>query len=176
MTILSCFLLAACGGPKADITVFIMPSQGTAVPEQMSTDLNKQLQQKMGAEKTVDLVTSPMYNIQKLIAEYAVASNGIIILPEQDLKGMAGQGGAMPLEDTFDQDTFKKGVFEAKVLVPDASGKEIEKTETHLYALPLNEMKLFKAVGYAPDDMYAIIPYNAPDRDLSFQTMKMLTE
>lgn len=56
------FILAGCGG-KDGFTVFIIDNQGN--PSGISEQLQTNLQQKLGEEPKVEIITSAMYDVQK---------------------------------------------------------------------------------------------------------------
>ncbi|WKL00738.1 hypothetical protein Q0F98_27780 [Paenibacillus amylolyticus] len=61
------FLLAGCGG-KDGFSIFIIDNQGN--PSVISEQLQANLQQKLGEEPKVEVITSAMYDVQKIMVEY----------------------------------------------------------------------------------------------------------
>ncbi|OPA76782.1 hypothetical protein BVG16_16570 [Paenibacillus selenitireducens] len=173
--LLGLVMLTGCG-KNPDMTIFMMPAANEVIPTEVTEQVQAQLQAKLGEEKTLQVNSSAMYNIQKLIAELAVSQNGIMVIQEQDMLNFANSEGCTPLEGTFDQEKYKKGFVEGTVSVKGADGKDQEKKEQHLYALPINEMKMFQTIGYKTDKLYAIIPSNAPNKELSMKVLQMMAE
>lgn len=175
MMLVTMGLLAGCGD-EADLTILLMPGQQQVIPQEVTDQVKAQLQQQLGSEKKVEVNASAMYSIQKLIAELAVGSNDMMVVPEEDMKNFAKNSGTTPLEDTFDKEKYKRGFVEGTVLVPDASGKDQEKKEEHLYAIPIHDMKMFKSIGFALENLFVIIPSNAPHPELAKQVLKSMVE
>lgn len=168
-------MLTGCG-KDPDMTIFMMPAANEVIPQEVTEQVETQIKAKLGEEKTLQVNTSAMYSLQKLIAELAVSENGIMVIQEQDVLSFAKNQGCTPLEGTFDQEKYKKGFVEGTVSVKGADGKDQEKQEQHLYALPIKEMKMFQTIGYTTDKLYAIIPSNAPNPELSMQVLKIMAE
>ena len=169
------FLLAGCGG-KDGFTIFIIDNQGN--PSVIGEQLQANLQQKLGEEPKVEVITSAMYDVQKMMVEYAAGSHDIFILPEADMKQYGSNGSNIPLDDTFDPEKYKRGVFEGGVLVEDGQGDDGTdmKQETHLYGIPLEDMQMFKDVEYAAQNLFATIPLSAANVEESKKVLKALTE
>lgn len=175
MIVVTMGLLAGCGD-KADLTILMMPGPQQVIPTEVTDQVKAQLQQQLGSEKKIEVNASAMYSIQKLIAELAVGTNDLIVLPEDDMKNFAKNSGTTPLEDIFDKEKYKRGFVEGTVFVKDASGKEQEKKEEHLYALPIHDMKMFKSIGFALENLFVIIPSNAPHPELAKEVLKSMAE
>lgn len=169
------FILAGCGG-KDGFTVFIIDNQGN--PSGISEQLQTNLQKKLGEEPKVEIITSAMYDVQKILVEYAAGSHDIFILPENDMKQYGQNGSNVPLDDTFDPKKYERGVFEGSVLVEKGKGDDGSdmKKETHLYGIPLEDMQMFKDVNYAPSNLFATIPLSAANIEESKKVLKALTE
>lgn len=169
------FLLAGCGG-KDGFTIFIIDNQGN--PSVISEQLQANLQQKLGEEPKVEVITSAMYDVQKIMVEYAAGGHDIFILPEADMKQYGSNGSNIPLDDTFDAEKYKRGVFEGGVLVEKGKGDDGSdiKTESHLYGIPLEDMQMFRDVDYAAQNLFATIPMSASNVEESKKVLKALTE
>ncbi|WP_440118072.1 hypothetical protein [Paenibacillus sp. QZ-Y1] len=169
------FLLAGCGG-KDGFTIFIIDNQGNA--SVISEKLQANLQQKLGEEPKVEVITSAMYDVQKIMVEYAAGEHDIFILPEADMKQYGNNGSNIPLDDTFDPEKYKRGVFDGGVLVEkgDGDGGSDIKKESHLYGIPLEDMQMFKDVDYAASNLFATIPVSAANVEESKKVLKALTE
>lgn len=169
------FLLAGCGG-KDGFTIFIIDNQGN--PSVIGEQLQANLQQKLGEEPKVEVITSAMYDVQKIMVEYAAGSHDIFILPEADMKQYGSNGSNISLDDTFDPEKYERGVFEGGVLVEDGQGDNGTdmKQETHLYGIPLEDMQMFKDVEYAAQNLFATIPLSAANVEESKKVLKALTE
>ncbi|MWC28993.1 hypothetical protein [Paenibacillus sp. MMS18-CY102] len=164
--LLTAVLLTGCGD-EADISVFVIPPKG--MPENLATKLQEELQPKLG-DKTIKVVGSPIYNAQKLLVEYIAGEHGVIALPKPDFEAMIGQGGGVPLEGIFDEKAYPDGVVDGVIL----KEKNEEVKEKHLFGIPLKQAGMFKEAGFPAEDMFLIIPANAPDVALSKQVIKEL--
>ncbi|EFM11620.1 hypothetical protein PaecuDRAFT_1226 [Paenibacillus curdlanolyticus YK9] len=164
--LLTVVLLTGCGD-EADVSVFIMAPNG--MPDKVTTDLQAELQPTLG-EKTIKVVGSPIYNAQKLLVEYIAGEHAVMALPKSDYEAMIGQGGGVPLEDIFDEKQYSEGVMVGTIL----KEKNAEVKEKHLFGIPLKQAGMFKKTGFAPEEMFLIIPTNAPDLALSKQVIKEL--
>ncbi|MCY9516682.1 hypothetical protein [Paenibacillus apiarius] len=166
-------LISGCGGPKADITVFMMPK--STVPSEMTQALKEELSKQFQGKFTVDAVASPMYNLQKLIVEYAAGDNGIVMLPEDDVKTMAMQGGHVVLDNYFDKEKYAAGVMDGVVYEKAEKGYNEYKGK-HLYALPADQMPLLKKLGIQEPGLFVTIPARTPNEELSVEVLKALAE
>ncbi|MNI07623.1 hypothetical protein D3C73_606330 [compost metagenome] len=163
-----CLLLVfivGCGGPKADISIFMMGPQG--IPSEVGDKLKTALETKLGPTPTIALNTSPMFSMEKMIVEIAAGENGIIVLPEDQFRSLAKQGGYISLDDVANPDDFKDGIVE----VTDEG-----KTETHLYGIHLETTKWMKDNGLNGKGLYAFIPANAKNQELAKQVLKSIAE
>lgn len=162
-------VLTGCGGgPKADISVFIITQQGLDMGkvEEMQSALQQQLR-----EKTVEVIVSPMFSMEKLIVETAAGGHGVFIVDEQPLKAFANQGAFTPLDDVFNPDDYPEGVVE--MTVPEG---ETERIVNGLFAIPVDQTEWFKQGGYSGETAYAYVPVNAPDPELGKQVLKAMVE
>src|SRR4051812_41431283 len=92
LTLVICSIgLSACGGPKADVPIFIMGDNG--IPSDFAQKLEESLKQQIGETPTISLNSSPIFSQEKMIVELAAGGNGIMILPEVQFQGIAQQGG-----------------------------------------------------------------------------------
>jgi len=163
------FVIAGCGGPKEDVSIFIMGDGG--FPTDLSADLKPKLQAKLGEKPTVSVNVSPMFSPEKMIVELAAGENGIIVLPGSQIKALANQGAFQSLEDTFDKTKYPNGVMEITI-----TEKEKETKKTGLYAIPMEQAKMFTDIGYTGKDLFAFIPVNAPNVEYAKQALKALVE
>ncbi|PZE20380.1 hypothetical protein [Paenibacillus xerothermodurans] len=160
-------VLAGCGGgPKADVIVFMMSSGG--IPAEAGDKLQADLQTKLGQSPTVQLVTTPIYSIEKLFVEIAAQQNGIIIIPTKDFQALGQQGGYVSLDDIAKREDFPEGVLELPV---DGGGKE-----THLYGIPLENTKWFTDTKLSGKDLVALVPVNAPNREQALKVMSIIAQ
>ncbi|WP_274363439.1 hypothetical protein [Paenibacillus thermotolerans] len=162
-------LLSGCGGgPKADVSVFII----TKAPLDMEkTDgMKAALQERMG-ENTVDVAVSPMFSIEKLIVELAAGGHGILIVDEEQFKAFANQGAFYSLEDTFDPAEYPEGVIDMTIKKGDT-----EQVVNGLYGMPVDRTDWLQSGGYAGGRAYAFIPLNAPNPELAKQALKAIVE
>lgn len=163
-------LLTGCGGPKYDVTVFILPATG--LPFELADKLEAGVKAKLGETPTLDIVSSPMYSVEKLIVEVAAGDHGVIIVPDQQFRSLGAQGGYVNLDKLAEEpgfpmtkDDLKKGIMEI-----DDNGKK----ETHLFAIPLEQSKLLKDAGISGKDLYAFIPVKAKNQENSMKVLRAL--
>lgn len=162
-------LLSGCGGgSKADVSVFII----TQAPLDMQKvdGMEAALQERMG-EKTVDVVVSPMFSLEKMIVELAAGGHGILIVNEEQFKALAGQGAFYSLEDTFDPAGYPEGVIDMTVTEGDT-----EQVVNGLFGMPVDETDWFRSGGYAGGRAFAFVPLNAPNPELAKQALKAIVE
>jgi hypothetical protein len=162
--LLAAVLLSGCGD-KADLSVFMIPETG--MPDSLTELIKTDLQQKMG-DKTVEVFGSPIYNPQKLIVEYIAGEHDVLVISKNDFVTLIGEGGGRPLDDLFKAEDYPDGVITGTVIKD--NDKEVQ--EKHLYGIPVKQAAMFKKVGFVPDDLFMIIPTNAPDLALAQQAMK----
>lgn len=158
--------LTACGGPKEDVSVFMMGPNG--FPSEAAQKLEVSLKAKVGEVPTVKLNTSPIFSLEKMIVELAAGGNGIFILGEEQFKGLSNQAGFVSLDDLINPADYPEGVIEIK-----EEGKEAQK---HLYGIPLTGNKWMKEQGFDGKGLYAFIPQNAPKMDEAKQVLKIIAQ
>jgi ABC-type glycerol-3-phosphate transport system substrate-binding protein len=158
-------VIAGCGGPKEDLTIFVMGPQG--VPAEVGDKLEASLVAKLGPTPTIGLNTSPMFSMEKMIVEIAAGENGIIVLGEEQWKALGNQGGYVSLDDVVNPDEHKDGVLTIT---------EEGKSETHVYGIHLVDTKWMKELELNGKGLFAFIPANAKNMELSKQVMKVIAE
>jgi ABC-type glycerol-3-phosphate transport system substrate-binding protein len=160
MAMLLCtLLLAACGGPKADVQIFMMTEQG--IEKEQADKLQQSLTATVGSSPSVILYASPVYSLQKLIVEIAAGENSIIVVPEEQFLAFAAQGGYVPLDELFEEGQYPEGVMENP-----------ETKERHLYGIPMHQTKWFADAGYKGKGIYAFIPQNSANIEQAKQVLK----
>ncbi|MDF2662189.1 MAG: hypothetical protein K0Q94_4980, partial [Paenibacillus sp.] len=92
-------LMTACGGPKADISVFMMFPQNS--PFNKQDELKNALQAKLGETPTVTFSVSPIFEPQKMIVELAAGDHGIFVLPKDQFDAFKQEDGMIDLGDTL---------------------------------------------------------------------------
>lgn len=161
-------LVSGCGGgPKADATIFIMTS--SSVPPEMTKALQDDLNKTFENKFTVQVVASPLYSIEKLFVEYAAGENSVMIIPEEDAKRMAPQGGHVRLDPYFDAKTYSEGVYEGSVY----EGKN-EHKGTFLFSLPAEQLPGLNKHGIKEKGLAVTIPSRTPDEARSVEIIKAL--
>ncbi|MGF7046674.1 ABC-type glycerol-3-phosphate transport system substrate-binding protein [Paenibacillus sp. DS2015] len=171
MIVLSAIImLTACGSDKADVSVFITDDKFD--PSQISEELNQILQEKMGEELKVKVTATPIFNLQKLMIEYATHDHDIIILPENEMKVYGRDGANIVLDSYFDPETYSDGVFEGGVLDDDNNVK----TEKHLYGIPVSQMKAFQDLEYTSVGLYATIAVSSDSEENAVKVLKAMIE
>jgi maltose-binding protein MalE len=170
LVIFTVFMIAGCGKEKPDVSIFMMDDQSD--PAGVSEQLEKTLQDKLGPDLKVQVIGSPLYNLEKLMVEYAAGGNDIILLPEGDMKNYGKMGAHTPLDDYFDPKKYPSGVFASKEVKDD---KTVDNTE-HLYGIPVKDMKVFQDLKYTPDKLFVTIPVSAKHVDNAVKAIKALTE
>lgn len=161
-------IMVGCGGPKADVSIFMMPSNGMSPA--IADQLQKNLQQQLGATPTVRLSTTPIFSLDKMIVEVAAGDHGIIVLTKDQWLGIARTGGMVPLDDLLKPTDFPEGIVELPV--DDLKGK----TEQHLYAIPISNTKWMKSIGYKGEELFAFLHPRAPDLEKSKQVLVNLSQ
>lgn len=167
-------LIAGCGGggTKDTVNIFMMLN-GVNPDTKVVTGIESQLKEKLGDEAKVEFSTAPIYNIQKLMVEYAAAMNDIVILSKEDVLNYGKSGANQPLDKYFNPDDYPEGVFEGGV----ARGEKGEIVqEKHLFAIPLSKLKMFKDAGFAPDDAFLTLAVSADSVDESIKAIKAMME
>lgn len=164
-------VLAGCGGgPKADVPMFMMGSNG--IPAEVGDKLQAALQTKVGAAPTVSIVTTPIFSMEKLIVEIAAGENGIIVVPTEQFKQIGQQGGYVSLDNVAKQEDFPDGVLELPADTKDGTPKK----EKHLYGIPLEQSKWFTELKLNGKDLVAFVPANAKNQDKVMQVMKVIAQ
>jgi predicted small lipoprotein YifL len=167
LIVLLLFVLAGCGGkPKADVVIFLMPSNGTT--SEVADKLQADLQSKLGGMPTIQLVTTPIYSMEKLFVEIAAGENGIFIVPFNDFKNISQQGGYVNLDNIAKREDFPEGVLE----LPVEGGKK----ETHLFGIPLEKTKWFTDTKLNGKDLVAFVPVNAKNQDKVMQVLGVIAQ
>lgn len=154
------FVLAvasACGGPKADVSVFMMFPQNS--PFNKQDELKKALQAQIGEAPTVVVSISPLFDLQKMILELAVGDHGIFALPAEQFDGFKMQEGLVPLDDILKQEEYPSGVHEGK-----------------LVGVPLKDTKLLKDAGYKGQELFAFITERVKNKEKAKQVLQVLAE
>ncbi|MGG1514352.1 hypothetical protein ABE504_02990 [Paenibacillus oryzisoli] len=159
-------VLSACGGPKVDVSVFVMGPNG--FPTEAAEKMEASLKSKIGEVPSVKLNTSPIFSMEKMIVELAAGGNGIFILPEEQFKGLSSQAGFVSLDEVINPADYPSGVVEIQ-----EEGKPAEK---HLYGIPLEGNKWMKDQGYEGKGLVAFIPANAPKMDEAKQVLKVIAQ
>jgi len=159
-------LLAGCGGPKPDVAVFVMGPQG--FPAELGGKLDQSLKDKVGAVPTVNLVTSPIFSLEKMIVELAAGENGIFILPKEQFDSLSKQGGFVPLDDTIKPEDYLDGVLEIT--------SDGQPTGKHLYGIPMDGNKWMKDQGVDGKGLIAFIPQNAKKINEAKQVLKQIAQ
>ncbi|MBP1993508.1 hypothetical protein [Paenibacillus eucommiae] len=159
-------VLAGCGGPKEDVPIFMMGSQG--IPSEVADKLRDSLKEKVGEAPTVALNTSPMFSMEKMVVELAAGGNGIMILGEEQFLGMAPQNGYVALDDVINPEDYPTGILE----MTDEEGNK----EKHLYGIPLEETKWMKELDLNGKGLVAFIPMNAKKQEEAKKVMKIIAE
>lgn len=170
-------VLTACGkDDEASFQIFMTDDQGDIAV--IEDELQSKLQEKFGDRVSVEVISSPIYNQQKLLLEYVSRSNDIIIMPENDMKTYGRDGSHLALEDTFDQDKYSRGYFEGGTYEVDESGKLSKEMEIgdHLFGLSLDEMSLFQELKYPASNLFATIPVSTSDEALAKEVLKFMAE
>jgi ABC-type glycerol-3-phosphate transport system substrate-binding protein len=167
--LLSSIVLAGCGGPKADVPMFIMGDKG--FPTAFIEKLESTLQQRLGAVPTIKLNGSAIFSMEKLVVELAAGGNGIMIISEDQFQGIAAQGGGIPLDSMFDPKDYPTGVVETLVDSQKPDGLKAK----HLYGIPLSQTSWLKDTGYAGKELFAIIHPRAPNLEAAKQVLKVIS-
>ncbi|MFC3750086.1 hypothetical protein [Paenibacillus sp. GCM10012306] len=167
-------LIAGCGGNNTKDTVNIfMMLNGVNPDTEFVKGFESQLKDKLGEGAKVEFSTAPIYNIQKLMVEYAAAMNDIVILSKEDVLNYGKSGANRPLDEYFNPDDYPEGVFEGGVV---KEGTKDIVQEKHLFAIPLSKLKMFKDAGFAPDDAFLTIAVSADSLEQSIAAIKAMME
>lgn len=169
LLIASVLMLAGCG--KEDGVLIFMSDKASSSREGIDV-----IQEKLNADVPdlkAEFNYSPMFDLQKVLVEYAAGGNSIVILPEDSIKIYGKDGAHVVLDDYFDQADYPDGVFESGVL---KDGDRDATLEKHLFGIPVKDMKMFQDAGYTPDGMLACVLINAPDKDAAIKVLQKLAE
>lgn len=166
-------LISGCGGDSKNTLTIFMIINGPTPDSSVSKTIQDQLQVKLGEATKVEFNASPMYNLQKLMVEYAAGMNDIVILSKDDMLNYGKNGANLPLDDYFKAENYPEGVFEGGVLKGE---KDEIVQEKHLYGIPLSKLKMFQDAGFAPDNVFVTLAVSADSIDQSIVAMKAMTE
>lgn len=164
------FFLGGCGGPKADVNIFMMAWNG--ITNEQAMKLDAELKAMAGDELTIQFVTSPLYYHEKLVVEVAGGSNDIIIIPSQPFQSMAVFDGYVDLSEQFNADDFPDGILELKRKRNDGT---IE-TKEGLYGIPLNGSKWYLSSGIQEDGLIAFILSKSKRQDNANKVIQWIAE
>lgn len=162
-------MLAGCGKDDAGVSIFITDS--FLDPSEIREPLQQKLQEKVGEDLKVKVSASAIYNAQKILIEYAAKEHDIFILPEDAMKLYAEQGTHVVLDSYFDSEKYPTGVFEGGVTDEDTD--EVTQ-ETHLFAIPISQMKVFQDLKYTTEGMFATIPISTDSLEDSVKVLKAM--
>jgi hypothetical protein len=170
VTLLSLFIaclvnITGCGGPKADVSVFLMGPEG--IPFEISDKLKDSLTAKTGPSPTLDFQASPMFSLDKLLVKLAAGEADIAIVPVEQFKGIGVQGGFVPLDDVVKPEDYQSGILEAT-----NDGHTVK----HLYGIPLEGTKWMKEQNFNGKGLVAFIPQNSKVQDKAKQVLKIIAE
>lgn len=161
-------LLTGCGGPKKDVSLYILPPLG--ISGDMTDKLEKSLQDKVGGETSVMVLSSPLYNEEKLIAEIAAGDHGIIVVAKDKFKQLAATGDLPNLDGMFNAADFPEGVTDA-LFGDDKNPRK----ESHLYGIPVNQTQWMKDSGFKDKEtMVAFLHPRAPNMEKAKQVLKVI--
>ncbi|WP_172195576.1 hypothetical protein [Saccharibacillus qingshengii] len=162
-------LVAGCG--KDDGVTIFMSDKGSSSREGIDV-----IQEKLNTEVPdlkAEFNYSPLFDLQKVLVEYAAGGNSIVILPTDNIEIYGKDGAHVVLDEYFDKADYPDGVFESGVLKDGESDAVLEK---HLFGIPVKDMKMFQDAGYTPEDMLACVLVNAPDKEAAIKVLQKLTE
>lgn len=166
-------LIAGCGDDTKNTVTMFMMINGASPDSSVQESIKDRLQEKLGEGTQVEFNSTPMYNLQKLMVEYAAGSNDIIILSKEDVQNYGKNGSNLPLDDYFNPEDYPEGVFEGGVEREDED-ELVE--EEHLYAIPLTKLKMFQDAGFAPEDTFVTIANSADSVDQSVAAIKAMMD
>lgn len=167
-------VMTGCGGPKADLTIFM--SHEFTLPEDSVTALQDEINDKLNGEYIVKINASPLYNMQKIMIEYAAAGNGLMVLPKDDIKKYSENGGNLALDEYLDPATYEEGVFEGLSVTKTSDDKFEEKNGKYLFGLPTDKLPLMEKHGLVDNQWYVAVPSTTPNIELSVKVLKLLME
>ncbi len=150
-------VLAGCGGPKSDVPMFAMfPDK---YPFNKIEVMESTLKAKVGETPTLEINSSPMFNMDKLFVELAAGDNGIIIVPKEQFDMFASQEGYIPLDDTFKKEDYPTGVY-----------------KDQLVGVPVSDSKWLTDLGYKGPPMMAFVPFRAKNKEMAKQVLKAIMQ
>lgn len=170
-------ILTACGKEEdTAFQIFMTDDQGSIAG--IEEELESKLQEKFGERITIKVISSPIYNLQKLLLEYVGRTNDMMIMPENDMISFGRAGSHTALEDTLDPETYSRGFFEGGTYEIDENGDMAKDMVTgdHLFGIPLDEMAIFKELNYPAHNLFATIPVSTSDAALAKEVLKFMTE
>lgn len=167
-------LITGCGGSKADLTIFM--SHEYSIPEEQVSALEQEINDKLNGEYTVQIFSSPIYNAQKILLEYAAAENGLLVLPLQDVKQYAQNGGNLALDEYINPADYEEGVFEGMSMKKIDNNKFEENNGTFLFGLPTEKLSLMQKHGLVDTQWFVTVPGTTPNVDLSIKVLNLLME
>lgn len=154
MLIMIAVWTAGCGGPKADVKMFLIVHNG--MDQGKLVELNDKLAAVAGDAASIEFNASPVFSQEKLIVELAAGENSIVIVPKQEFDDLTKLNGFMNLDEIASPEHFPQGVVE-----------NTEIHEKHLYAIPLNEVEWFAQGKYVNEEVYAFIPVNLKEERIA---------
>lgn len=162
--------LSGCGGPKADVPIFMMAEDG--MPSEITQKLEDSLKLRLGEAPTIILNSSPIFSMEKMMVELAAGGNGIMILSKAQFNSVAQQGGGVNLDSLFDPKEYPEGMAETLVDYKKPEGAK----EKHLYGIPIGKTSWMKKVGYTGKEMIAFIHPRAPNLEAAKQVLNVIAE
>lgn len=163
-------ILGGCGGPKADVNIFMMAWNG--ITNEQAMKLDAELKARAGDELTIQFVATPLYYHEKLVVEVAGGSNDIIIIPSQPFRAMAVFDGYVELSEQFNADDFPEGVLELERKHSDGT---IESKEG-LYGIPLDQTKWYLSSGMQEEGLIAFILNKSKHQDNAKKVLQWIAE
>lgn len=169
-------VLSGCGGgPKADVSLFIMP-EGGIQPETVEK-LEQAVIAKLGETPTFEAQGSPLFSYEKLLVELAAGGHGIYIVPEEQFMAYVKQGGFVPLDEYFDPEKYEEGVVTVDITERQEDGTEVVvDTVTHLYGIPMHKSALFEELGFNGEGLFAFIGPRLKSREDALEVLKLIVE
>jgi ABC-type glycerol-3-phosphate transport system substrate-binding protein len=171
LTLVLCSIIwSGCGGPKADVPIFMMGQSGMS--SENADKLKESLVQRLGEAPTITLKSSPIFSVEKMLLQLAAGGNGIMILSEEPFKAVIQKGAGTSLDAIFDPKEYPSGVAEILVDYKKPDGAK----EKHLYGIPINQTSWMKAVGYNGRELFAFINSKAPDFEAAKKVLQVIAE
>jgi ABC-type glycerol-3-phosphate transport system substrate-binding protein len=170
LLLLCSIALSGCGGPKADVPIFMMGEDG--LPSEITQKLEDSLKLRLGETPTIIINSSPIFSMEKMMVELAAGGNGIMILSKTQFDSVAQQGGGIILDSLYDPKEYPEGIAETLVDYKKPEGAK----EKHLYGIPISKTSWMKDIGYTGTEMIAFIHPHAPNLEAAKQVLKVITE